>query len=66
MRPMLAGKSKNVSSASRSLSKQSTAFWYLGAYFSAKVAIALRRRRFGTAKFRASRRAVGCTDFGSL
>ena len=35
-----AGKSKNVNSASRSLSRQSTALSYLGAYFSAQIVIA--------------------------
>jgi len=42
-----AGKSKSVSSASRSFSRQSTALSYFGAYFSANVAMA----KFAAARF---------------
>ena len=63
-----AGKSKNVSIVSRSLRRQSTALSYLGAYFSANVAMAKSATaRSGDNQIsRKSLCALDCTDFGSL
>src|SRR5208283_28022 len=61
-----AGKSKKVSNASRSLIRHSTALSYLGAYFSAKVAIAApaEARSDDNHIWRRSLCALGCSDLG--